>query len=102
MLKHKDKITDYFELSYASWLVMPRVLMEAMPDEWQERFVAILQEFDGVFDRDIVWKNGYPFVRMKDSNTGKFISLEETHLPHYRHPSKDEINYFRRNDNAEE
>lgn len=24
-------------LSYASWLTLPRVLMQAMPDEWQER-----------------------------------------------------------------
>lgn len=38
-----------FGLSYASFLVWPRVLMQAMPREWQERFVALAEEFNETF-----------------------------------------------------
>ena len=31
-----ERLSRWFGLSYASWLTMPRVMMEAMPEEWQE------------------------------------------------------------------
>ena len=92
----KRKITNYFGLSYTSWLVMPRVLLEEMPIKWQEKMTKILDEFDEVFDRDKLWKDGYPFIRMKSHDTGKFVSLQLTKLPHYRHPQKNEVNYFKK------
>lgn len=39
----------WFNLSYASWLTLPRVLMEAMPDEWQGRMADLLNEYDEAF-----------------------------------------------------
>jgi len=39
----------WFNLSYASFLTLPRVLMEAMPVEWQNRMVALLNEYAEAF-----------------------------------------------------
>lgn len=37
-------IHGWFELTYSSYQVLPRVLMQSMPLEWQERMVACLEE----------------------------------------------------------
>ena len=39
----------WFGLSYASFLVLPRVLMHEMSDEWQAEMAALLREFDAVY-----------------------------------------------------
>jgi hypothetical protein len=39
-------VNDWFELSYASFLVIPRVILQDMPEEWQHKFVALLDELD--------------------------------------------------------
>lgn len=38
-----------FGLSYASYLTLPRTLLQSMPIAWQERFVACLDEFHDAF-----------------------------------------------------
>lgn len=43
-------IHEYFGLTYAGYLVMHRTLLQSMPDEWQARFVRMLDEFDAAFD----------------------------------------------------
>lgn len=45
-----DQLWLWFGLSRASFCVMPRVLMHAMPDEWQAKMAALLQEYDATFD----------------------------------------------------
>lgn len=42
---HLTTINDWFELSYASWLTIPRVLLEDMPGSWQVQFTKLLQEY---------------------------------------------------------
>lgn len=37
-------IHDWFSLSYASYLVMPRSILQSMPKEWQVQFVDLLDE----------------------------------------------------------
>lgn len=44
-----NALSCWFGLSYASWLTLPRVLMEAMPDDWQGRMAALLREYDEAF-----------------------------------------------------
>lgn len=39
----------YFGLSYSSNLVLPRVLMQSMPLEWQHRMVDCLRDLDTAF-----------------------------------------------------
>jgi hypothetical protein len=42
-------IHGWFELTYASYQVLPRVLMQSMPVEWQHRMVACLEEMRAAF-----------------------------------------------------
>lgn len=40
----------WFGLSYASWLVLPRLILQGMPPEWQAKMIALLKEMDDTFD----------------------------------------------------
>jgi hypothetical protein len=42
-------IHAWFGLSYASYLVIPRTLLQSMPGEWQLAFVALLEDLDEAF-----------------------------------------------------
>lgn len=42
-------VHSWFELSYSSYLVLPRVLMHSMPLPWQQRMVACLEELRAAF-----------------------------------------------------
>ena len=44
------KIHDWFGLSYAQYLTIPRSIMEAMPTEWQLQFTKLLEELDDTYD----------------------------------------------------
>lgn len=39
-----EPIHEYFALSYASYLVLPRSILQSMPVEWQQKFVGLLGE----------------------------------------------------------
>lgn len=41
-----ETIHEWFELTYASYLVLPRSILQSMPEKWQERFVELLREAD--------------------------------------------------------
>jgi hypothetical protein len=41
-----QEINRWFSLTYASWLTIPRVLLEDMPAEWQVRFVGLIEEYE--------------------------------------------------------
>lgn len=44
-----DAIHKHFSLTYANYLVLPRTLLQSMPDEWQTSFVRLLDQFDDAF-----------------------------------------------------
>ena len=49
--KHRDSpVHGYFGLSYASYLVVPRSALQSMPIDWQDRFIACMQELDATID----------------------------------------------------
>jgi len=64
-------INLWFELSYAHYLTVPRLVLESMPLEWQQKMAELLFEMDETFD----WrpKEGRYWVRLKDSN-GRFTA----------------------------
>lgn len=39
-------VHDWFGLTYAAYLVVPRLALQHMPVEWQQRFVALLNELN--------------------------------------------------------
>lgn len=45
-----DAIHNWFELTYAQYLTIPRSVLQSMPGAWQERFVRCLQELDEHID----------------------------------------------------
>lgn len=67
----KEKIHDWFELSYASYLVLPRSVLQSTPNKWQEKFVELLNELGEMFER-IPTKGTYA-VNLRDDTTGRFI-----------------------------
>lgn len=44
-----EHIHTWFELSYSNYLVLNRTLLQSMPDGWQARFVALLDEMHDAF-----------------------------------------------------
>ena len=43
-------INEWFELSYAQFLTVPRLVMESMPGRWQKEMAELLTEMDATFD----------------------------------------------------
>ncbi len=39
-----DPAHEFFGLTYSAYFVMPRLALTAMPLEWQQRFVALMEE----------------------------------------------------------
>jgi len=90
-----DEINRWFGLTYASWLTIPRVLLQDMPDEWQAKFVALLEEYE----------NSYPNqpatgtrVQLTDLNN-KLIKTPEWIL-NYRRPDFNMLAELRGETNA--
>jgi hypothetical protein len=45
-----EDVHTYFGLSYANYLVLPRTMLQSMPEDWQTRFVALLNQFHDAFE----------------------------------------------------
>ena len=45
-----EPVHNYFGLSYAQYLVIPRSVLQSMPQEWQQRFVNCLKELNETID----------------------------------------------------
>ena len=77
----ESPIHNWFELSYAQFLTVPRLVMESMPLAWQKKMAKLLTELDATLD----WrpKEGRYWVRLRDEN-GRFCHAP---LNDYRHGS---------------
>ena len=69
----------WFGCSYASFAVMPRILMHDMPDEWQGRMAKLLEEFDNAFP------NARINTRVLKVDDGRLVKWPEWIL-NYRYP----------------
>ena len=78
----EDPIHIWFGLTYASYLVLPRVVMESMSLEWQEKMVNLLNEIGEKREKFV---GGNYAVNLRDED-GKYI---RDPLRNYRHPSMD-------------
>lgn len=68
-LMSEDGIHEWFELTYAQYLTIPRSVLQSMPKEWQHRFVKLLE----ILDETIDWrpKQGRYWVQLRD-DLGKY------------------------------
>lgn len=49
-LESGDHIHEWFELTYAQYLTIPRSILQSMPASWQKKFVQLLEELDETYD----------------------------------------------------
>lgn len=89
--RNSGELWTWFGLSYASFLVLPRVLMHEMSIEWQDKMAALLHEYDETFDTSPVCHS--VIVSAKDKNN-RFMKMLE-YILNYRHPERDEITKLR-------
>lgn len=84
-----NDLSCWFGLSYASFLTLPRVMMEAMPEEWQKKMAVLLNEFDDAFPNQ-------PDIgtRVQITQNGKLIKTPEWMI-NYRHPDYAIINHIK-------
>lgn len=66
-----DPVHNWFELTYAQYVALPRTILQSMPGDWQERFVELMEELDAHFE----WRRDGCWVKFKNSN-GRFIEDE--------------------------
>lgn len=73
----REYIHSYFGLSYAHYIVLPRTLLQSMPDGWQKRFIRLMDEFEDRFS-SFEWlpEGTYYNVSLKDEK-GKIVSIKE-------------------------
>lgn len=77
----------WFGLSYGSFAVLPRVLMEAMPERWQADMARLLNEADDAFPGAMGGLTGYRVQGVRD---GKLVPIPRWLLS-YRHPDPADI-----------
>ena len=75
----ESPLHEWFGLSYAQFLTVPRLVMENMPLAWQENMKELLEQLDETFD----WRpeEGRYWVRLKKGD-GRFTNAP---LMDYRH-----------------
>lgn len=95
MNRGHERLWRWFGMSYASWLTMPRVMMHAMPDDWQDRMAALCEEWDEAWNSSNMPNTQVQAVGPR----GKFTKWPKW-LLNYRHPNAAEIERLRRKDGA--
>jgi len=74
------QLHQWFELSYAQYLTIPRSVMQEMPYDWRFKMAALLEELDETLE----WRpsNGRYWVQLRDSN-GRY---NRDPLSNYKYP----------------
>lgn len=65
-----EPIHAFFELTYASYLVLPRSVLQSAPLSWQRRFVQCLHDLEAMFGSTNPPEGEYE-VRIRDA-AGKY------------------------------
>lgn len=74
------------EMSYTSWLTLPRALMHEMPDDWQAKMAKLLEEYFEVYDFEDIDLG----TRVQCTKDGKLVRTPPF-LLNYRHPDTGKI-----------
>src|SRR5438067_2115772 len=84
-IRRDGPIHGWFSLTYSSYLVLPRSLLQEMPTEWQQRFVDAIEEIRDYFNCTEIEDN-YT-VHLRDKH-GRY---KTDPLGQYRHPNRELI-----------
>ena len=85
-----DLLSLWFGLSYASFLVLPRVLMDCMPKEWKQKMALLLFEYDESYPNQPDFG-----TRVQITQHGKLIKTPDW-IINYRYPDYRTIDLLRR------
>lgn len=80
----------WFGLTYSNYLVLPRLVLDAMPLDWQNKFVALLAQMDDVMG--CVDQGTSKFLVRLRAENGRFV---DDPLAQYRHPDKHTLDTLR-------
>lgn len=84
-----DRLWLWFSLGRAAYAVLPRVMMHAMPDHWQGRMAALLDEWDEA------WPNQPDIsANIQIRRANRFIKTPPW-LLNYRHPDLAQLESMR-------
>ena len=85
----RHRLSCWFGLSRASFLTLPRVLMEAMPDEWQGQMAELLEQYERAFPNQ-------PDIgtRVQCTRSGRLAKFPDW-LLNYRRPDRAAIDRLR-------
>jgi len=77
---NESPVHEWFGLSYSSYLVIPRTLLQGMSTEWQQKLVDLLHEAEEVYDTEQI--DDQYNIDLVDSNGNKITDP----FSDYRHP----------------
>lgn len=63
-------VNEWFELTYSSYLVLPRLFLQSMPIEWQKKFIDLIEQIPETLDIDTSYTSNY---LVKPRINGKFV-----------------------------
>ena len=66
----KMDIHTWFNLTYSSYLVIPRLFLSSMPLEWQYKFVELIDEIPNTLEIDPNYSSEYT---VNCTRNGKFV-----------------------------
>jgi hypothetical protein len=89
-LRGPDALDYYFGLSYASWLVLPRAFMDAMPEDWRIKMADLLHEWDETWN----WPDELGRTHVHQRINGRIAAFPEW-LVNYRRPDREAIESMR-------
>ena len=87
----RERLWKWFGMGRPAFLTLPRVMMHAMPDEWQDRAAKLLEEYDAAFPNP----PDLGTVVMVTGPDGKIIKTPDW-IVNYRSPFYPTINEMRR------
>lgn len=88
-----EDVNHSFGFTRASFQVLPRVLMEAMPKDWQDRYCKLLQEFEEAFPD----APDYKYALSARDDKGRFVKIDRR-LCQYRRPDFEALDEWRGKD----
>jgi hypothetical protein len=70
-LESSEPIHEWFSLTYASYLVLRRSVLQSAPVDVQARLVSVLRELAELFDEEAMDANFV--VQVRSESSGKFV-----------------------------
>ena len=85
-------IHNWFGLTHAAWLTIPRVFLEDMPFEWQTQIVDLLNRLDATYQWPPLDVNIH--VQLRSARNGNSIPMPEV-IKNYGHPEREWLRALR-------